>query len=133
MMQKIHLSREEELLLKPILASMSRKAGHTLTLPLLLERWENFVSEVEEGYDDSIYEYTNDLSVRDLLQVVVDNCPLALRDKLIGALRIWDERFNKATEESKRPVLPDKERSQAWWWFRVPVKRGSELVNDLQK
>lgn len=132
MMQKIHLSREEELVLEPILASMSRKAGHPLTLASLLERWENFVSEVEEGYDDSIYEYTNDLSVRDLLQVVVDNSPISFRDKLIGALWIWDERFKKATEASKRSVLPNKEKSQAWWWFRVPKKPGSELKNDLQ-
>lgn len=132
MMQRIHLSREEEPILEPILASMSRKAGHTLTLPLMLERWENFVSEVEKGYDNSIYEYTNDLSVRDLLQVVIDNSPLALRDKLIRALLIWDERFKKATEESNRSILSDKEKSPAWWWFRVPVNPGSELKTDLQ-
>lgn len=131
-MQKIHLSREEELVLEPILASISRKAGHTLTLPFLLERWEKFVSDVEGGYHDSIYEYTNDLSVRDPLQVVVDSSPLALHEKLIGELHIWDERFKKATEGSKRAVLPDKEKSQAWWWFRIPIKPGPELKNDLQ-
>jgi hypothetical protein len=129
--QKIHPSREEELVLEPILASMSRKAGHPLTVPFLLERWENFVSEVEEGYDDSIYEYTNDLSVRDLIQVIVDNSPKSFHDKLVGALRIWDERFKKATEGLKRPVLPNREKSQAWWWFRVPIKSGSELKKDL--
>jgi hypothetical protein len=132
MMQKLNLSREEELVLEPTLASMSRRAGHQLTLPLLLERWENFVFKVEEGYNDSIYEYTNDLSVRDLLQVVVDNCPLTLRNKLIGILQARDERFQKATVKSDHSVLPDKVKSQAWWWFRVPVKPGSELKNDLQ-
>jgi hypothetical protein len=131
-MQKVHLSREEELVLEPILSSISTRARQTLTLQVMLERWEYFVSEVEEGYDDSIYEYTNDLSVRDLLQVVVDNSSLTLREKLIDALQICDERFQKATEESKRSVLPDKEKSQAWWWFRVPVKPGLELKNDLQ-
>lgn len=131
-MQKIHLSQEEELIVEPILAMLSRKAGYTLTLPLLLERWEKFVSEVEKGYNESIYEYTNDLSVRDLLQFIVDNSPLIIGNKLTGALQIWDERFSKSTEMSNRSVFPDKGSLQAWWWFRVPVNPGSELRNDLQ-
>ncbi|HQF62250.1 MAG TPA: hypothetical protein PLT26_07085 [Anaerolineaceae bacterium] len=131
-MDKIQLSSEEECMLEPILASMSQKANHTLTLPLLMERWKNFVDEVEAGYDDCIYEYTNDLTVRDLLQIVLDNSPLTLRDKLIGALQIWDQRFDAATEISARSVLPDKGKTQAWWWFRVPIRPGAELKNDLQ-
>ncbi|HQN44652.1 MAG TPA: hypothetical protein PLA25_10995 [Anaerolineaceae bacterium] len=131
-MDKIQLSSEEECMLEPILASMSRKANHTLTLPLLMERWKNFVDEVEAGYDDCIYEYTNDLTVRDLLQIVLDNSPLTLRDKLIGALQIWDQRFDAATEISARSVLPDKGKAQAWWWFRVPIRPGAEIKNDLQ-
>lgn len=118
--------------MEPILAAMSQKAGHALTVPLLLEIWDNFVSDVDEGYNNSIYEYTNDLSVRDLLQTIIDNSPLALRDKLIAALQILDERFRKATKESNRSLLPDQEKSQAWWWFRVPTKFGTELKNDLQ-
>ena len=35
------------------------------SLGALLRRWSHFVTQVERGYDDSIYEYTNDLSVRD--------------------------------------------------------------------
>ena len=110
---------------------MSRKANHTLTLPLLLERWQNFVYEVEAGYDDSIYEYTNDLTVRDLLQTVIDSSPLTLRDTLIGVLQVWDQRFDASTEISARSVLPDKGKAQAWWWFRVPIRPGPELENDL--
>ena len=34
------------------------------SLGSLLRRWSEFVTQVERGYDDSIYEYTNDLSVR---------------------------------------------------------------------
>ncbi len=131
-MKQIHLSREEEQMLEPVLSSLSQKARYTLTLPLLLERWENFVNKVEDGYDESIYEYTNDLSIRDLLQIVIDNSPLILRNKLIGTLQVWDERFVKSTEKSEHPVLPGKKKSQTWWWFRVPVRPGSELKNDLQ-
>lgn len=130
-MEKIHLSREEKLVLVPLMASMSQKAHHILTLPLLIEKWEKFVSDVEDGYNESIYEYTNDLSVRDLLQVVIEKSPLELRDKLIRAIQISDERFNKVTEESKHSFLLDKKMSQEWWWFRIPVNPGSELKKDL--
>lgn len=131
-MHSIQLSREEDLVLEPILVAMSQKARHALTVPLLLEIWDNFVSEVDEGYNNSIYEYTNDLSVRDLLQEIIDNSPSHLRDKMIAFVRISDERFRKASKESYRSLLPDKEKSQGWWWFRVPIKLGSELKNDLQ-
>src|SRR5574340_1342421 len=121
-MHSIQLSREEDLVLEPILAAMSQKAKHALTVPLLLELWDNFVSEVNEGYNDSIYEYTNDLSVRDLLQEIIDNSPSHLRDKMIAAVQISDELFRKASKESYRSLLPDQEKSQGWWWFRVPIK-----------
>ena len=34
------------------------------TLGALLRGWSRFVTAVERGYDDTIYEYTNELSVR---------------------------------------------------------------------
>jgi hypothetical protein len=131
-MQQIHLSREEELMLEPVLSSLSRKAGYTLTLPLLLERWENFVSEVEVGYGDSIYEYMNDLTTRDLLQKIVDNCPIALHSRLVEAIQIWVDRFRKVTKESKQSKLTNKGKTQSWWWFRIPAKLGEELRSDLE-
>ena len=41
------------------------------TLGALLRGWADLVTRVERGYDDSIYEYTNDLSVRDRLERLV--------------------------------------------------------------
>jgi hypothetical protein len=131
-MQKIHLSPAEELELELLLASMSRKANYSITLSSLLDNWENFVSEVEEGYNDSIYEYTNDLSARNLLQLLVENSSLAFRNKLIGVLQGLDERFKQATEESNYLVLNIQKKSQGWWWFRIPIKMGPELKNDFQ-
>ena len=131
-MEIYQLSPEDELVLEPILASLSRRMQCTLTLSLLVDRWKKFVFDVEEGYDDSIYEYTNDISIRDLLQGVVDKCPLVLCNKLIKSLQIWDDRFKKATRVTTCSVLPDREKSQAWWWFRIPIKLSPELENDLK-
>ena len=36
----------------------------------LVEEWESLIDDVEEGYELDIYEFRNDLSVRDLLEKV---------------------------------------------------------------
>jgi hypothetical protein len=100
------------------------------SLGALLTSWRRFVSEVERGYDDSIYEYTNDLSVRDRLERVVTGAGPALRAKLEAAAAEGDRRFEAATEEAARPLsaLAD----PPWWWRRVPVRRIGELADDLR-
>jgi hypothetical protein len=41
----------------------------------------NFVTEVERGYNDSIYEYANNLSTRNILEAVVQQVPPLLHDR----------------------------------------------------
>jgi hypothetical protein len=96
----------------------------------MLRRWSDFVTQVERGYDDSIYEYTNDLSVRDRLERVVQGAGPGLRGKLAGALAEDDRRFEAATEEAARPLGEFPDASPAWW-RRVPRRRVGELAEDL--
>ena len=58
--------------------------------------------QVERGYDDSIYEYENDLSVRDRLEDVVTGASPGLRAQLERALAADDGRFRAATEAVER-------------------------------
>jgi hypothetical protein len=101
------------------------------SLNQLLGQWAEFVRAVERGYDDSIYEYTNDLSVRDQLEKLISASSSTLAAKLRGAFAPIDERFTKATEPAKRPLsaahgaLPS-------WWRRVPKRREGELAEDLK-
>ena len=74
------------------------------SLGALLRDWSNLVTEVERGYDDSIYEYTNDLSVRDRLADVAAAAGPGLRAKLDRALAEDDRRFAAATEASPRAL-----------------------------
>jgi hypothetical protein len=97
------------------------------SLGALLGRWSAFVTAVERGYDDSIYEYTNDLSVRDRLDAVVTGASPGLRAKLAAALAEDDRRFEAATEDAARPLG-----GASAWWRRVPVRRGGELADDLE-
>lgn len=97
----------------------------------LFGQWSDFVQAVERGYDDSIYEYTNDLSVRDRLEHLVAASSATLRDKLRGALAPVDERFAIATEPAMRPLSAARG-DLATWWRRVPKRREGELAEDLQ-
>jgi hypothetical protein len=132
-MGRINLSVEEEKMLEPILHKLSEQAKRVLTLDSLVEIWKNFVHEVEEGYPGSIYDYTNDLSTRDILQIIIDQCSSPIREKILSVISNWDSQFIKATWELDRPLLPSKkDKNQKWWWFRVPTKPGYELGNDLK-
>ena len=99
------------------------------SLGSLLQKWGRFVTAVERGYDDSIYEYTNDLSVRDRLERVVTGASPGLRAPLEGALAPDDGRFEAATEEAARPLGTT---YTTWWWRRVPRRRAGELADDLE-
>jgi hypothetical protein len=91
-----------------------------------LHRWSHFVTQVERGYDDSIYEYTNDLSVRDRLEQLTQGAELERRVAEV------DRRFETATEERARPLGVFKEASAPWWWRRVPRRLVGELAEDLE-
>ncbi len=127
------LSSEETDALNTILGWLSERAKRTLTLNQLLQQWGDFVVQIERGYQDSIYEYANDLSVRDLLEEILVKATQALREKLTELIQPWDERFYNATQKTQRPVLPGMaQESLRSWWFRVPKNPGRELEQDLR-
>ena len=96
------------------------------SLGALLRGWSDLVTEIERGYDDSIYEYTNDLSVRGRLDAITEGAGPGLRAKLETALAEDDRRFERATEESARPL------GRSPWARRVPRRRAGELADDLE-
>ena len=121
MSARLDLSPDEQ-------ADLARLLGGD-TLGALLRGWADLVTRVERGYDDSIYEYTNDLSVRDRLERLVQGAGPGLRAKLEGALGEDDGRFEAATEDAARPLAAN---DPAWWWRRVPRRRVGELAEDLE-
>lgn len=98
----------------------------------LLHAWASFVRRVETGYALSIYDYTNDLSTRDLLEEALPNLPLAEGEASRARLSEWDLRYEQATRPSVRPLAPGIQDGARAWWFRIPLRLGGELESDLR-
>ena len=130
MSARLDLTPEEREQLARLLAELATRTGREDSLGAMLGRWRDFVTTVERGYDDSIYEYTNDLSVRDHLEAVAAGAGPALRAKLRGALAEDDRRFEAATQEADRALGEFAEEAPRWW-RRVPRRLVGELAEDL--
>lgn len=114
------------------LKAISDRANFTITLGDLLGRWRDFIRSIELGYDDSIYEYANDMSVRDILDDVLNQLPEDINRKLSVAIEELDDRFKAATVEIAQPILSTPKREARYWWRRIPRKLRQELENDLR-
>ncbi len=128
---QISFTPEEKLALERVLAMQSRRAKYTKTLSYLMDKWSRIVLNVEKEYRLTIDDYTNDLSLRNLVQEVLDACPenAGLREWTSE----WDKRFEKATVKVKEPLLPERgNKKKGWWWFRIPINQGSELKKWFQ-
>jgi hypothetical protein len=130
MSARLDLTPAEREELARLLAALAARPGREDSLDAMLGRWSAFVTTVERGYEDSIYEYTNDLSVRDRLEGVAAGAGPALRAKLHGALAEDDCRFAAATQEVDRALGEFAERAPSWW-RRVPRLRVGDLADDL--
>lgn len=131
MKTQIQLTFDESLALESILILHTERAKHAITLPYLMDKWSQFVTKVEEGYRLTIDDYTNSLSIRNLLQEILDACP-----KNIGLkewIDEWDNRLVKVTEQVEEPLLhPLNGEHLGWWWFRIPINPGNELKKWFQ-
>lgn len=101
-------------------------------LEAAVNRWFAFVREVERGYEDSIYDYTEELSRRDLLDAEMADSSPRQSEYVRRQLSEADSRFLAATRPSIRPVLPGVSDRQKERWYRVPKKLSEELASDLR-
>jgi DsbC/DsbD-like thiol-disulfide interchange protein len=85
---------------------------------------------VADGFDDSIYEYSNDLTARTLLGRVMAEAPEPIRAKIIMYVDDIDVQFRSVSREVTAPVQKGKPESE-WWFYRVPLNPGAELQADL--
>jgi hypothetical protein len=129
----LHLTLEEQHSINIILEQLSRRARQSIRLDDLLNKWGDFVSKVEQGYDDSIYEYTNDLSIRDLIEEIMGQLPQTIKAKLLPLISKADERYFSSTRQVERPLGGNWQKEQTpSWWLRIPINLKEELKRDLR-
>lgn len=126
------LSANELEALDEVCERLSGRSKFRNTLTRLLMRWTEFVERTEAGYTDSFFDYTNDLTVRDLLDEVARAAPPVTRALLLDALLPWDERFERATQPVAKPLL-DSSVERGDRWRRVPRRLVEELNEDLRE
>jgi hypothetical protein len=104
----------------------------------LVERWEQIVSWIQDGYDLTIDDYLNDMDLRQLLdrswELASPETQAAWRTRLTLA----DDRFKAETETSpplwgesvteEEGYSPDRQ----FWFFRRPRRPGPTLTADLR-
>lgn len=117
------------------LEAMRERARHPpgagWTVSGMVESWKGLVDEIERGYDEMIYEYTNDLSVRELLQELIDALPAgSVRSWVTREVEATDARYREATREVQEPIHGG--RDAEWWYWRVPNVLTGELRDDLE-
>jgi hypothetical protein len=116
-----------------------RQAGEVaqhVTLPRLLDSWRGLVEQVEHGYEDSVYEYANDVDSRKILDRVAAGARPEAREALLGWLRPWDERYDQATVRAAAPFHGRAERDSPYaaspWHRRIPRRLVGILRSDLE-
>ena len=121
------------------IVAQERQAGRVachVTLTGLLDSWRGLVQEIEEGYEDSVYEYANDVDSRRILERVTAGAPVHSREMLLEWLRPWDERFEAATVRAASPFHgqpdPDSPYAASPWHWRIPRRLVGELKSDLE-
>lgn len=125
-------TRKELTLLDSISASFSKRAKHATTWNFneLMKEWFDFIAKVEKGYTMTIDDYTNDLTLRDLLDELLQQLPEGLKNKVSKLVEPSYARFKNATIILRKPLWSDK--NPPWWKYRLPKKLVGELKEDVE-
>ncbi|UFQ13545.1 MULTISPECIES: hypothetical protein [Streptomyces] len=95
-----------------------------------LRSWDEVVKLCTEGYDLDVSEYLNDLSIRELLQHVID-------DPVVRSLPEYSWFSNELSriDEGFRALLqdgPSVRPNESRWWFRsLPARGQQEFADDV--
>ncbi|MFC9969866.1 hypothetical protein ACFVH6_03070 [Spirillospora sp. NPDC127200] len=104
------------------------------TLAEMVGEWERLVTEVENGYEDMVDEYTNDLYCRNWLHeawLLLDEHLLVIWSPRVEEL---DGRFRAATVDDDGQAVGYFHRvdPDLWWWRRHPRLLVGELGEALR-
>jgi len=102
--------------------------SRNFTISEMLDSWRAFIDQCEDSYDWSIYEYEDDLSIRDRIELVLGTTDLrthpAVR-RMAKKVEQLDQRFRQLLlKVSAGP------KGEAWWRQGVLKYAGEEYAKD---
>lgn len=107
-------------------------------LDVLLDRWEEFATDVENGYELGLEDYRNELDGRTLIHRALSAVPP--RARVRDRLRKADVRVKKHVRLQEHCVWGaraardnDWTARSHWWLFAVPKECDDELADELRR
>ena len=100
----------------------------------MIAGWDRLVREVEEGYDATIDDFTNDLTTRDWIAEIRDLVTERVRSSIDERIEPIDDRYRRTTRADGGHALSQFFRieGRGWWWRRVPKADTGELARYLR-
>lgn len=98
----------------------------------IVEQWESLVDQAKAGYTWGIYEFTNELGVRDLLAAALADERLSQYEQ-INRMR---DRVEEADVRFRQGLLPGVEIGSAdkpWWRRGVLATASDEYADDVER
>jgi hypothetical protein len=98
----------------------------------IVEQWESLVDQAVEGYHWGLYEFTNGLSIRDLLEKALHADKLAR----FSQIEIMRQRVNNSDLRLKGMFLSDVEIGDddtPWWRRGILATASDEYLDDVQR
>lgn len=97
------------------------------------DSYTGYVQWVELGADMDAMEYMDLLHARDKIQLVLENIPEEMANKLRQIVEPFDERFRKATRPMSKMVTLWADSKDHWFMCRIPIDLGDNFEWYLDK
>jgi hypothetical protein len=102
----------------------------SLTPHRAIEKWSEFVDDCAEGYEGTLFEYWDDMSIRGFLQRVIDD-PVAKETPELA----WFETEVRRVDEKLASLLAqgfDVQGGRGWWERKTPRVAGREMAENIK-
>ncbi len=125
-------TKKEIEMLNKFISEYDRSYNEKYTLFKLFEDWNLFIDKISIGYKGTVYDYTNKLSLRDIIQDLIDSTSNRLKEKLEKDIKAIDEKFISVTKPSSGLYPSNKINEKTpFWEARIPIIILAELEETI--
>jgi hypothetical protein len=100
------------------------------SLPDLIQNWSQFVATVRQGYSFSLYDYENDLEIRNRIQTILGS-GVEITSEMETKLSAIDQELKRLLIPLRKPLLNGAP-PEAFWYFGLPSNADTDLLENAQ-